>query len=43
VIPVHYDTFELIAQDADAWAERVKAETSAVPHVLNPGETFTLD
>lgn len=43
VIPVHYDTFELIAQDADAWADRVKAETSAVPHVLNPGDTFTLD
>jgi len=42
VIPVHYNTFGLIAQDADAWAARVKAETSAIPHVLKPGESFTL-
>src|SRR3989304_4753107 len=25
VIPVHYDTWPLIAQDAPAWAERVQA------------------
>lgn len=42
VIPVHYNTWDLIAQDADAWARRVEAETSAQPHVLNPGESFTL-
>lgn len=42
VIPVHYDTFELIAQDADAWAERVTKETTTTPHVLNPGESFSL-
>ncbi len=40
VIPVHYNTFDLIAQDADKWAERVRAETSAEPHVIKPGESF---
>jgi L-ascorbate metabolism protein UlaG (beta-lactamase superfamily) len=43
VIPVHYDTWELINQDQNAWAEKVKAETGAEVHVLKPGETFTLD
>lgn len=40
VIPVHYNTFELIAQDAEAWAERISAETSSIPHILKPGQTF---
>lgn len=43
VIPVHYSTFELIEQDPDAWAERVRAETDAEVHVLKPGESITLD
>lgn len=43
VIPVHYNTWDLIAQDADAWANRVRAETSAQPHLLKPGESFTLE
>ncbi len=43
VIPVHYNTWDLIAQDPDAWAGRVKAETSAQPHVLKPGQSFTLE
>ncbi len=42
VIPVHYNTWDLIAQDAVAWSERVKRETSATPVVLKPGESFTL-
>ncbi|MCL5996475.1 MAG: metal-dependent hydrolase [Chloroflexi bacterium] len=42
VIPVHYDTFGLIKQDAAAWASKVRAETTAQPHVLKPGESFTL-
>lgn len=42
VIPIHYSTFDLIAQDPDAWAARVSAETSAQPHVLKPGESFNL-
>ena len=42
VIPIHYNTWDLIAQDPNAWAERVQAETSAQVHVLQPGESFTL-
>ena len=41
-IPVHYNTWPLIAQDADMWARRVKVETGAEVHVLKPGESFTL-
>ncbi len=40
VVPIHYNTFPIIAQDADAWARRVRNETSAVPMVLQPGETM---
>jgi L-ascorbate metabolism protein UlaG (beta-lactamase superfamily) len=42
VIPVHFNTWDLIAQDADAWASRVKSETQAEPHVLQPGDSFAL-
>jgi L-ascorbate metabolism protein UlaG (beta-lactamase superfamily) len=40
VMPIHYNTFSTIAQDAEAWAARVKAETSALPVVLEPGDWF---
>ena len=40
VMPIHYDTWPLIAQDANAWAESVREETSAVPVVLKPGEAM---
>lgn len=43
VVPIHYNTWELIQQDPQSWAERVERETSAKVHVLKPGETFTLD
>ncbi len=42
VIPMHYNTWGLIAQDPDAWAARVLAETSAIPLVLKPGESLTI-
>ncbi len=42
VIPVHYNTWELIEQDPHAWAQQVKKETSATPHVLQPGESFQI-
>ncbi len=42
VIPVHYDTFDLIAVDADAWASRVAGETSTRAVVLKAGESFRL-
>jgi L-ascorbate metabolism protein UlaG (beta-lactamase superfamily) len=42
VIPDHYNTWPPIEQDANAWAERVNAETSAEPVVMTPGETLQL-
>jgi L-ascorbate metabolism protein UlaG (beta-lactamase superfamily) len=42
VMPIHYNTFPTIAQDAQAWAARVKSETSAVPVILEPGEWFDI-
>ena len=42
VVPVHRGTWPLIEQDADAWAERVRAETSSEPVVLRPGEKVVL-
>jgi L-ascorbate metabolism protein UlaG (beta-lactamase superfamily) len=38
VMPMHYNTWPLIAQDAAAWAKRVKAETKTEVAVLKPGE-----
>jgi L-ascorbate metabolism protein UlaG (beta-lactamase superfamily) len=43
VIPIHYNTFDLISQDGKAWAKRVTDETGAKVHVLKPGETFVLE
>jgi len=42
VIPIHYNTWDLIAQDANAWAERVHKETSTEVVVLKPGESYSL-
>ncbi len=42
VIPVHYDTFDLIAQDAAQWARQVEADTQSKAHVLKPGGEFSL-
>ena len=41
VIPVHYNTWELIEQDPQAWAQRVEAETDAQAHVLQPGGSLS--
>ncbi len=38
VVPIHYDTWPLLAQDASAWAARVQQETPARVVVLKPGE-----
>lgn len=40
VIPVHYDTWELIAQDAAAWCKQVESRTSAKAVQLKPGESY---
>jgi L-ascorbate metabolism protein UlaG (beta-lactamase superfamily) len=42
VIPIHYDTFPLIAQDGPAFAARVEAETASRCAPLRPGESVEL-
>ncbi|WP_299467933.1 metal-dependent hydrolase [uncultured Gimesia sp.] len=42
VIPTHYNTWPLIAQDAAAWAESIRQQTTAEPVVLKPGESCQL-
>ena len=42
IVPIHFNTWDLIAQDASSWASRVQKETSARVHVLKPGESFSL-
>ncbi|MFN3651404.1 MAG: metal-dependent hydrolase [Armatimonadota bacterium] len=40
VVPIHYDTFPVIRQDARAWAEQVTAQTGVRAVALQPGETI---
>lgn len=42
VIPIHYDTFEVIEQDPHAWARQVENETSAKVVVMKPGDSLEL-
>ena len=42
VIPVHFDTWDLIAQDPQAWARRVEDETETNCVVIAPGESYSL-
>lgn len=42
VVPIHYNTFPAIRQDARAWGERVQAETKSVVRVLVPGESLEI-
>ena len=42
VAPAHYNTWPPIAQDAQTWADRVRAHTSAEPIVLRPGGVIEL-
>lgn len=42
VIPVHYNTFDAIAQDAQAFKARVESETDARCIVLDPGASTEL-
>lgn len=39
VVPMHYDTFDLIAQDAEDWKRKVEAMTGVRCAVLKPGES----
>jgi len=42
VIPIHYNTWEVISQNPTAWASRVEKETDTRVTVLKPGESFVL-
>jgi len=42
VVPVHYNTWGLIAQDAAAWAEQVATQTNTQAQVLKPGESVSI-
>jgi len=42
VAPCHYNTWPPIAQDAQEWASRARAETKAEPIVLQPGGTISI-
>lgn len=42
VIPVHYNTWDLISQNGEDWAKMVKSEIDCQVHVLKPGDSFTL-
>lgn len=42
VVPIHYNTFDVIKQDPHAWAQRVYTETGAEVTVLKPGQDLTL-
>lgn len=42
VVPIHYNTFDIIKQDPNIWADRVRKETSAEVTVMKPGESLKL-
>lgn len=42
VVPAHYNTWPPIEQDAAAWADKVRRQTTAEPIVLAPGEKIVL-
>jgi L-ascorbate metabolism protein UlaG (beta-lactamase superfamily) len=42
VLPIHYNTFDLLAQDENAWKQRVEKETKTKVVLLKPGESFSL-
>ncbi len=43
IIPCHYDTFPVIAQDCDAFKTLVESETSSVVEIMQPGESFAVE
>jgi L-ascorbate metabolism protein UlaG (beta-lactamase superfamily) len=42
VVPIHYGTFDVIKQDPQVWAERVRRETPADVTVMKPGDVLQL-
>lgn len=42
IVPIHYNTFDVITQDPDSWAQRVESETNTKVHVIAPGESVSI-
>ena len=42
VLPAHYNTWPPIEQDANAWADAIRSNTSAEPIVLQPGDVVSV-
>ncbi len=42
VVPIHYDTFDVIKQDPHTWAARVQKETDAKVTVMKPGDVLEI-
>ncbi|WP_422927817.1 metal-dependent hydrolase [Singulisphaera sp. PoT] len=42
VMPIHYNTFGPIVQDAKSWADKVRGATKAEPVVLEPGDWYEI-
>ena len=42
VVPIHYNTFDVIKQDPQAWADRVEKESPAKVVVMKPGDSIEL-
>jgi L-ascorbate metabolism protein UlaG (beta-lactamase superfamily) len=42
VVPIHYNTFPLLQQDANVWAKQVKEKTATKVKILQPGESLTI-
>ena len=43
VVPIHFNTWDLIKQDGVKWAERAAQETGVDVRLLSPGGSLTLD
>lgn len=42
VVPIHYNTFPMLQQDAEAWARQVEAATTSKVVILAPGQSVTV-
>ncbi len=42
VLPIHYNTFDVIKQEPGSWAKQVEEQTGAKVKVLSPGESLEL-
>jgi L-ascorbate metabolism protein UlaG (beta-lactamase superfamily) len=42
VVPIHYNTFDLLKQNPQAWAIRVENETSTKVNILKPGGSLEI-